>query len=1038
MLNGIIHWSVNNRWVVNILAVVWFGLGIFSIFKMPVDVFPDFAPIQVVVLTEAPGFAPEEVEMVVTRPLEVGMNGTANVQVVRSVSTIGLSVITVIFQDDTNIFTARQLVAEKLQVARSSLPTGVKEPVLAPITSAAGDVLKIGLYSNGSTSQMDLRTLVDWTIKMRFLAVSGVSNVVVTGGEVKQYQILVDPNKLRQYDLTLAQVLTAAGSSSVNAAGGMLRTSDSEQLIRGLGRVSSPEEIGNSIIATKNNVPVLLKNVATVQLGPAFKIGDAIVDGHPGVILTVFKQPWANTLETTVNLEKALEEMKAGFPNDVKTIVTFRQADFIEVAVKNVGEAVILGGVLVVVILFLFLRNWRTALISLTAIPLSLLSAIICLKMQGYTINTMTLGGLAIAIGEVVDDAIIDVENVYRRLRENKLAGNPKSFFNVVYEASVEVRSSVVYATFIVGLVFLPVLSLGGLEGKIFSPLAYAYLVALFSSLGVALTVTPSLCYILLASSKHLADHETSMVLKLKDMYRPVVNFSLNKPKTVLVSGTLLFVFSLIPLIFMGTEFLPEFDENNLIVVATSMPGTSLETTTNIGKTLIKHFIQNHEVVAAGQRAGRAEGGEDYGAGNFSEYDIRLKTESAHKKDVMYHVRHEFAHIPGLIADSGSYLQHRMEHVLSGVNAAIAIKIFGTDLDILHEKAKQIEAIMKTVNGAVDVHVEPIIPVPQIAIKVNRTNSARYGITVKELSTIIEAALKGTAVAQVLEGQKTFEINVWFKPEYRNNVDVIKGMLVDTSSGIKVPLTTLADVTTGTSPNTISHEAISRRVFVQANVSGRDLGSVVADARKKIQTEVKLPTGYYIVYGGEFEAQEKAMKQLFALSVVSLFGMLILLCLAFKSIRAAILIMANLPLSLIGGIWAVFFTGAVMSVGSMVGFITLFGISTRNGIMLIAHFNDMIATHENSLDETIRQSALDRLSPVLMTALTAALGVLPIAVLGGAGRELEQPLAIVILGGMVSSTALTLVMIPALLKLFGAKMAPIKNPDAPLREEGQA
>lgn len=1000
---------------------------------MPVDVFPDFAPIQVVVLTEAPGFAPEEVEMVVTRPLEVGLNGTANVEIVRSISTIGLSVITVIFQDGTNIFTARQLVSEKLQVARNTLPAGVKEPVLAPITSAAGDVLKLGLYTTDKTSLMELRTLVDWTLKMRFLAVNGVSNVVVTGGETKQYQVLVDPNKLRQYDLTLAQVLNAAGSSSVNAAGGLLRTQESEQLIRGLGRVSSPEEIGNSIIATKNGVPILLKNVADVKLGPAFKIGDAIVNGHPGVVLTVFKQPWANTLQTTKLLEKALEEMQAGFPKDVKTIVTFRQADFIEIAVKNVGEAVILGGFLVVVILFIFLQNWRTAFISLTAIPLSLLSAIICLKYQGYTINTMTLGGLAIAIGEVVDDAIVDVENVYRRLRENKLAGNPKSFFKVVYEASVEVRSSVVYATFIVGLVFLPVLSLGGLEGKIFSPLAYSYLLALFSSLLVALTVTPSLCYLLLGSSKNLAEHETKMVIWLKKLYLPIVNFSLNRPKEVITAGGLVFLLSLLPLFVMGTEFLPEFEENNLIVVATSMPGTSLETTTNIGKTLIKHFMEHHEVLAAGQRAGRAEGGEDYGSGNFSEYEIRIKPESKQKKDVMYHVRHEFAHVPGLIADSGSYLQHRMEHALSGVNAAIAIKIFGADLDVLHEKARQIESIMKEVKGAVDVHVEPIIPVPQISIKVDRAASARYGITVKDLSTSIEAAFRGTTVSQVLEGQKTFDIYVWFKPEFRNNLDVIKNILIDTASGVRIPLSALAEITSGTSPNTISHESISRRVYVQANVSGRDLGGVISDARKRISNEVKLPTGYYIVYGGEFEAQEKAMKQLLLLSIISLFGMLILLCLAFKSVRAAILIMVNLPLSLIGGIWAVLFTGAVMSVGSMVGFITLFGISTRNGIMLVAHFNDMMKTHTGDVNETIRQSALDRLSPVLMTALTAALGVLPIAIMGGAGRELEQPLAIVILGGMLSSTGLTLLMIPALLKLFGSKIAP-----EPTKEELQA
>lgn len=1027
MLNQLIRWSISNRWVVNLLALIWLLLGIYSTFQMPVDVFPDFAPIQVVVLTEAPGFAPEEVENVVTRPLEVGLNGTANVKVVRSISTIGLSVITIIFHDGTNIFTARQLVSEKLQGARGKLPAGVKEPVLAPITTAAGDILKIGLYSTGSTTPMELRTLADWSIRMRLLAVGGVSNVVVIGGEVKQYQVLVDPNKLRQYDVTLAQVLEAAGGSSINAAGGILRTDEKEQLIRGLGRVSSPLEIGESVITSRNGLPVLLKNVATVKIGPEFQIGDGIVDGHPGVVLTVFKQPWSNTLDLTRNLEQALTELKSSFPADVRTVITFRQADFIELAIRNVCEAVILGGALVVLILFIFLQNWRTAFVSLTAIPLSLLSAIIILKFQGYTINTMTLGGLAIAIGEVVDDAIVDVENIYRRLRENKLASPPQNAFKVVYQASLEVRSSVVYATFIVALVFLPVLSLGGLEGKIFSPLAYAYLVSLFSSLAVALTVTPALCYLLLRLPKNVAKGETKVVEYLKQLYLPVVKFSLARPRTVILSAVCLFFASLVPLTVMGSEFLPEFDENNLIVVASSMPGTSLHTTTAIGKELISHFIKQHDVVAASQRAGRAEGGEDFGAGNFSEFDIRLKPESKNKRDIFYHVRHEIAHVPGLIADSGSYLQHRMEHALSGVNAAIAIKIFGADLDILHEKAKEVEGVMKTINGAVDVHVEPIIPVPQISIKIDRGTAARYGVTVKQLSASIEAAFKGVAVAQVLEGQKTFDIYVWLQPEYRNKLTLIQSVLIDTPSGAKVPLGSLAEVKEGESPNTISHENISRRVYVQANVSGRDLGGVIEEARAKIAGAVKLPSGYYIIYGGQFEAQEAATKQLLILSAVALLGMLILLSLAFNSVRAAALIMANLPLALVGGVWAVLFGGAIISVGSLVGFITLFGISTRNGIMLVTHFNHLLRTSQGDFEEVIVQSALERLSPVLMTALTAALGVLPIAVLGGAGRELEKPLAIVILGGMITSTCLTLIVIPALLKVFGADLAPIKR-----------
>ena len=1028
MLDGIIRWSISNRWIVNILALLLFAYGVYSTLNMPVDVFPDFNQIQVVVMTEAPGFAPEEVESLVTRPLELGLSGTARLKVIRSISTIGLSVITVIFQDDTNIFTARQLVAEKLQLGRSKLPAGVKEPFMAPITSAAGDILKIGMYSTGKeTNLMELRTLADWTVKLRLMAVSGVSNVVLLGGDVKQYQILVDPTKLRQYDLTLRQVLDAASGSSVNAAGGILRDDETEQLVRGLGRVSSPKEIADTVVSSRRGLPVLLSNVATVEEGPEFKIGDAIVDGHPGVVMTVFKQPWSNTLETSQQVEKALEELKVGFPSDVKTVITFRQADFIEIAIKNVGEAVLLGAILVVLILFLFLHNWRTAFISLTAIPVSLLAAIIILKGQGLTINTMTLGGLAIAIGEVVDDAIVDVENVYRRLRENKQSQHPKNSFSVVFDACVEVRSSVVYATFVVGLVFLPILSLTGLEGKIFSPLAIAYLLALASSLFVALTLTPALSYMLLRWPRNIADRESGLVTLLKKGYLPIVRLSLTRPKSVIAAGVLLFFVSLAPLTVMGSEFLPAFDENSLIVVAASMPGTSLTTTTNIGKELINHFLKQHDVLAASQRAGRAEGGEDYGSGNFSEYDIRLKPDSPHKKDILYHVRHEFSHIPGLITDSGSYLQHRMDHALSGINAAIAIKVFGADLDVLHKLAKEIEKVVRDVPGAVDVHVEPIIPVPQISIKANRANAARYGITVKQLSNSVEAAFKGIAVAQVLEGQKTFDIYVWMKPEYRNKIDVMETLLIDTPSGAKVPLSSLANVSLGTSPNTISHEQTSRRVFVQANVSGRDLGGVIEEARKRIADKVKMPTGYYVVYGGQFEAQEQASRQLLILSGVALIGMLMLLTLAFKSLRAAVLIMANLPLALIGGVWAVLFSGGILSVGSLVGFITLFGISTRNGILLVSHYTDLLSGHMNDFNEIITKSAMDRLSPVLMTAMTAALGVLPIAVLGGAGRELEQPLAIVILGGMISSTGLTLIMIPAMLKLFGSDLAPTRK-----------
>lgn len=1021
MLNGLIQWSLKNRWVVSVLAVILLVAGIITTARMPVDVFPDFAPVQVVVLTEAAGYAPEEVEGSITVPLETVLNGIPNVQTVRSISTVGLSVVTLIFEDGMSVFTARQLVSEKLQMARSKLPEGIDEPALAPITSAAGDVFKLGLYSEtGATTPMQLRTLVDWTIRPRIMSVQGVSSVVIHGGEVKQYQVLVNPNKLREFDVTLKQVIDAAGGSNANAAGGVMRGPQDEFLIRGIGRARSAAEIAQTVVTSRGGLPIVIGNVATVKVGPAMKVGDGVIDGKPGVVMTVLKQPWANTLQTTYAIEKTLKDLQPTYPKDVKLVAAFRQADFIEVAIKNIIEAIIIGGVLVVLILFIFLQNWRTAFISLTAIPLSLLAAVIAIKLTGGTINTMTLGGLAIAIGEVVDDAIIDVENVYRRLRENKLSDTKRPPIKVVFEASREIRGSVVYATCIVALVFLPIFALTGLEGKIFAPLGVAYLVALLASLLVALTVTPALSYLLLNRPQTLPSQESGMIRWLKKRYEGLLQYSLNNSATVLISATALFVVSLLPLVVMGREFLPEFDENNVIIVANSMPGTSLDTTTRIGKKLTGHFFQKHDVLAADQRAGRAEGGEDYGTGNFSEYDIRLKPDSKNRQDILYHVRHEFAHIPGLVVNTGSYLMHRMDHVLSGVNAAIAVKLYGSDLDVLHDQARKIEAAIKEVKGTADVQVEPVVPVPQISIQVDRVAASRYGLTVKELTETIEAAFRGATVSQVLEGQRLFDLNVWFEPGSRNDIGVIQDTLVDTPSGVKVPLRAVASVSYGKSPNTISHENLSRRVVIQANVSGRDLGTVITDIRAKIAKEVPLPTGYYVVFGGQFEAQEEATKRLLILGAVAMVGMYLLLLMAFRSARAAALVMANLPLALIGGIWAVFFTGAVLSVGSLVGFITLFGLSTRNGIMLVSHFNQLLSEGKQ-FEEILWEGSLDRLSPVLMTALTAALGVLPIAILGGAGRELEQPLAIVIVGGMFSSTALTLVVIPALFNLYGRK-----------------
>lgn len=1017
-MNSLILGSLKYRWLVVIIAIVVTAYGALVTAQLPIDVFPDFAPVQVTIQTEAAGYAPEEVESLITVPLETALNGTPRVQTVRSISTINLSVITLIFEEGSDVFVARQLVAERLQIARGRLPANIDQPTLMPITTAVGDILKIGLLPGNSLGLMDLRTLAEWTVKRRIMAVPGVANVVLYGGEEKQYQVLVDPKALKDYGLTLKQVLTSAKGSNMNVPGGFLRTDEEEFLIRGIGRIKRVEDLKSTLVATRNGVPIVLSQVATVRVAPAFKTGDAIINGKQGVILSITKQPWANTLKTTISVEKALDDLKPNMPKDLQLITTFRQADFIQTAIQNMLEALIMGAALVVIVLFVFLQNWRTVVISLTAIPLSLLAAVISLKLQGGTINTMTLGGLAIAIGEVVDDAIIDVENVYRRLRENKQRPDPRPVMTVVFDASREIRGSVFYATFIVALVFLPIFSLTGLEGKIFSPLGYSYIVAIIASLLVALTVTPSMCLMLLGHQANLPTDEPVLSKFLKKSYRPLLKLALSRPRTIIFCAALLLLGSLLPVLNMGKEFLPAFDESNLIVASNSIPGTSLLITTREGKSITKHVTSHANVLAAGQRAGRAEGSDDYGASNFSEYDLRLKVGMSDRQKVIEHLREDFAGIPGLVINIGSYISHRMDHVLSGVNAAIAIKVFGPDLAVLHRTASEVEKIVATVSGAADVQIEPIIPIPQIAIQIDRSKAARYGLNIDDLGTSIEAAFNGVVVSQVVDEQKTFDLLVRFQPQYKTNLEAISTTLIDTPSGARVPLSAVAEVFKGTSPNTIKHESVSRFVVIQANVSDSDLGSVIAGIRAKINAQVHLPPGYYISYGGQFEAQEKATQQLLILTTLAIIGIFLLLFAAFRSFKAAFLVLLNLPLALVGGIWAIVLSGGVLSVGSLLGFITLFGISTRNGIMLVTHFNQLLSEGV-PFDEVLTEGALDRLSPVLMTALTAALGLLPIAILGGAGRELEQPLAVVILGGMISSTVLTLIVVPALFRCFG-------------------
>jgi nickel/cobalt tolerance cation efflux system protein len=1018
MFNFLIDWSSRNRLMVLALAVILVLFGGFKAADSDMDVLPEFSPPQVIVETDSPGTVAQEVETLISFPLETAINGTPGVTQVRSVSQTGISMVTVIFAYGTDIYTARQLINEKIQLVIPRLPKGTETPTMLPVMSAVADVLKIGMTSD-RMSMMELRTLADWVVRNRLLAVPGVARVYVIGGDQKQYQVIVDPKNLRSFNVTLDAVRQAVQNANVVAPAGVMVSEDKQYAIRAVGRAQSVEDIANSVIVTRKGVPVLVRHVATVEIAPAFKVGDAVVDGEPGVELVVSRQPWCNTLDVTHRLEVALGEIQRGLPADVHMKILFRQANFIEKSISNVLWAIGLGGVLVVIVLLLFLVSWRTAIISLTAIPLSLLSAVLLIKLCGGSINTMTLGGLAIAVGEVVDDAIVDVENVYRRLRENKLRGNPKSTLRVIVDACKEVRSAVVYATFIVALVFLPVFFLSGTDGKIFSPLGYSYVIATLSSLLVALTVTPALCVWLLAKQSSISMEESRVLRTLKSTYAHLLEGVLRFPRVVLAVAILMFLGALSLLPLMGQEFLPEFQEENLIIAVSGLPGQSLSATTRMGTALEKELMHHINIAAVGQRAGRAQLDDDAGGPNFSEFDLQLKPSNHPLSAVIADVRSHLDEIPGISYDVGSFIQHRMEDVLSGgTRAQIAIKIFGSDMPTLRRLANTVSHELKGVRGAVDVRVEPLVLVPELSVKIDRLHASRYGVTAESLSRNLQTAFNGVVVSQVLDGDKLFDLKVWLDEKARANLDEIRNLLIDTADGSLIPLYQIADVRIEQVQNAVVRENVARRIVVQANTAGRDVVSVVNDAKKRLDS-IGLPRGYYIVYAGEYSAQQEAAQRLLVASLGALVGILLLLRQGLHSWRSTLLVASNLPLATVGGIVAVALTGDVLSIGSLIGFISLFGISTRNSLLLVTHIN---ALEDRGLSsrEAIFHGALDRLGPVLMTAATAALGMLPLAIWGGSGRELEQPLAVVIVGGLVSSTVLTLVVIPALFMMFGS------------------
>jgi CzcA family heavy metal efflux pump len=1023
MLNQLIAWSLRNRIIVLAASAILLAAGAWTAARMPVDVFPDLTAPTVTVLTEAHGMAPEEVEALVTFPIETAVNGATGVRRVRSSTAQGISVVWVEFEWGTDIFRDRQIVSEKLQTVAGALPAGISAPVLAPVSSVMGEIMMIGLA--GPQLPQDLRTMADWTIRRRLLAVPGVAQVVPIGGEVKQYQVLADPTRMLATGVTLDEVLQAAGGSNENASGGVYMDRGQEYVIRGLGRVQRAEDISGTVVAVRGGVPVLLSQVADVVVGAAPKFGEGSVNAKPGVVLAVQKQPGANTLQLTRRIEGELADIQRTLPRGMAiNSELFQQAGFITLAIENVVEALRDGAVFVVVILFLFLWNFRATAISILAIPLSLVVAIFAMKLLGITINTMTLGGMAIAIGALVDDAIIDVENVFRRLKENHHLpeAERRPALRVIYDASREIRASIVNATLIIIVVFLPLFFLGGVEGRLLRPLGFAYVVSILASLLVAVTVTPVLCAYLLPNARAVQEErESGLVQWLKARYSRTLEHVLARPKAVLAGAALVLSGTLATLPFLGSSFLPEFNEGALTVSVVTVPGTSLAEADAIGRRVEQILLADPAVENTDRRQGRAELDEHAQGVNAAEIDVTLKPD-IEKERVFQELRREFSAIPGTNVTIGQPIGHRIDHMLSGTRANIAVKIFGPDLYELRQVGAQVRDAMQAIPGVADLQLEQQMDVPQLQIRADRGAMARYGMTVGQLADAIDVAFNGEVVSQVLEEGRSYDLVVRFPPELRANAAAIAGVTFDTPTGQRVPLSELAAIEVTRGPNTISRENVQRKIVVQANVAGRDLGGTVEDIRRAVNEGVTLPSGYHVEYGGQFESQEEATRVLAVLSLVSIAAIFLILYAEFRSTRTAALVMANLPLALIGGIVAVLLTGGVVSIASLVGFVTLFGIATRNGILLVAHYRQLL-TEGAPVREAVVRGSLERLSPILMTALTAGLALIPLALGGGEpGNELQTPMAIVILGGLLSATGLNMVVLPALYWLYGDRV----------------
>ena len=1030
MLNGIIRWSLSNRPVVLIGAAVSLIIGIYVALGLPVDVFPDLTAPTVTVLTEAHSMAPEEVETLVTFPIETALNGATGVRRVRSASGIGISVVWVEFDWGTDIYRARQIVSEKLQWVANALPPGISRPIMAPISSIMGEIMLIAL--TGPADQlMEMRTLADWTLRRRLLALAGVSQVIPIGGQVRQYQVILDPESMKHYGVTLDEAAKAVESSSRNSSGGFYVQSEKEYLIRGIGRAERLEELGLTPVAMRNNVPIRLDQVAKVQIGPKVRRGTGSVNGREAVILSIQKQPKANTVELTAWIDEVLDDIERTLPSGIEIErFVFRQSDFITVAIENVIEALRDGAILVIIILYLFLLNFRTTFISVIAIPVSLVFTIFILKLWDASINTMTLGGMAIAIGVLVDDAIIDTENVFRRLRQNRNVpeGRQRPAMEVIFEASSEVRYPIVFATFIVMIVFVPLFALSGVEGRMLRPLGITYIISISASLLVALTLTPVMCSYLLVGAQVLESEEESWVVrKLQQAYAPILRYALKRPVLVMLLCLVMLAGALALVPFLGRAFLPEFNEGTLTINMVTVPGTSLQKSDQLGRSSEEIILSQPEVISTARRTGRAELDEHAQEVNAAELDVRFQLKDRDRETFISSLRNQLAVIPGTNFSIGQPISHRIDHMLSGTRAEVAVKLFGTDLLRLRSLAEQIRRAMEQVEGVVDLQIEQQTDIPQTRILFNRVELGKHGLSVDDVARAVDIGLNGEVVGQILEEQKAFDLLVRFDEKSRSDIEQIRRAKINTPAGTAIPLMQVADVRIDSGPNLISREDVQRKIVIQCNVAGRDLRGVVDDIRGAIENRINLPEGYYVVYGGQFESEQRASRIIGLLSLLAVLAIFLILYLAFGSMKLGALMMVNLPLALIGGIVAVFLGGGVLNVASMVGFITLLGIATRNGILLVSRY-ETLQKEGQSLREAIYRGSMERLSPILMTALTTGLALIPLALAGHEpGNEIQSPLAIVVLGGLLSSTFLNMVVIPALCLRFYPKRAVLPN-----------